>query len=44
VTSLLDGGVSDVNTRIFAAAYQAELALARGDFEEARRHRDHFLH
>jgi len=43
VSSQLDGGVSDVNTRIFAATYLAELALARRDFELARRHRDHFL-
>jgi serine/threonine-protein kinase len=41
--SLLDSGVSDLNTQIFAAAYLAELALARHDFELARRHRDLFL-
>lgn len=42
-SSLLATGVSDVNTRIFAETYSAELALARGDRESAGRHRDNAL-
>lgn len=42
-SSLLDSGVGDVNSQMIAATYLAELALARHDFELARRHRDLFL-
>jgi hypothetical protein len=43
VLSPLTGNGGEADARIFAEAYAAELALARADFEAARRHRDSFL-
>jgi tetratricopeptide (TPR) repeat protein len=43
VASLHASGGGDRGTRAFAGAYAAEMALARGDLESARRHRTKFL-
>jgi tetratricopeptide (TPR) repeat protein len=43
VLTPLAKGVGEVDARIFAESYAAELALARSDLEAAGRHRDRFL-